>query len=110
LVIVQHDPLKSNGQEFVTIAFELKLSNWQKALAQASCYKAFANKAYVLIDNTYVNRPLNNLYRFERANVGLLSINGKGRVFIHHEAQYAEPYSEWYEKVFRDIVFKEKEG
>ncbi len=108
LVLPYIDPSENGKREFVIIAFEMKLSDWRQALFQACGYKTFAHKSYVLMDHVHVAPPANkdNLVRFKRTNVGLLSINDEGMVVPHYEPEYSKPYSEWFEKAFMDMVFR----
>lgn len=73
-------------------AFEMKLSNWSRALMQAYRYKAFSDISFVLLDDTYISRALTNLNRFKRANVGLASINLQGDVTVHYQPYHQTPY------------------
>ena len=58
-----------------SVAFEMKLSDWRRALIQAYRYKAFAATVYVVIDDTRSNAALQHREQFVRANVGLIGIS-----------------------------------
>lgn len=55
-----------------TWAFELKLSNWKRALFQALQYKAFANYSVVVFPYDKQNVLKKNLHFFKNLNVGIL--------------------------------------
>lgn len=88
-------------------AFEMKLSNWKRALSQAFRYKSFANLSYVLIDRSKSSAALSNLEQFKRANVGLLAINNLGLIHCYHKPNYDEPYSKRLTENLKQIVLKE---
>ena len=108
LVIFYTDPEAVFEKRFVTIAFEMKLSKWEKALGQAYRYKSFANKSYVMMDNAHISPPLRNITRFQKANIGLLSIDDSGKVTSFFEPEYRSPFSPWIERVFLRIVFHQE--
>lgn len=62
-----------------TVAIELKVVDWQRALQQASRLGNAANEVYVGLWAPYVHRCLTQeaLARFETAGVGVLAINGQ---------------------------------
>lgn len=78
--------------ELEAVAFELKLSNWKRALAQAFRYKAFAETAYVVIDFACAGPAMKNLDRFKRCNVGLISVDCCGGIAMHYRPEPDEPY------------------
>jgi hypothetical protein len=59
-------------------AFELKLADWQRALYQALQYRAFADRAVVVVPDEMAGRFERNQERFERFGVGLVAIGGDG--------------------------------
>lgn len=96
---------KDNSYYIISIAFEMKLSKWKRALAQAYRYRAFANISYVMIDDHHINPAKKNIEMFIRSNVGLLSIDDNGVVKIHFEPTHTSPYSEiLYEKFNKRIL------
>jgi hypothetical protein len=76
-----------------TVAFEMKLANWKRALIQAFRYAAFAHYAYVLLDASHVTAALISMDRFLRANIGLLSFSQSGGLKLHHRPVCRTPYS-----------------
>lgn len=94
LVIASHDFSGNGEQQIMAFAFEMKLSNWKRALAQAFRYKAFAEVSFVVLDSKYINRALKQLDKFQRANIGLLSIDLDGNLQIHHQPSNDDPFCE----------------
>ena len=78
----------------VTISFELKLSNWKKALNQAFRYRTFSNVSYVVMDEAFIHRPQNNLQLFTKYNIGLVSLNTNGDLKIIVSPTYNQPFSD----------------
>ena len=76
-----------------SFAFELKLSNWKRAIIQAYRYKAFANHSYVVIDENHVGPAISHIDDFRRANIGLLSVDDQGNMRNHFQPNSDEPYS-----------------
>jgi hypothetical protein len=56
-------------------AFEMKLSNWQKALSQASRYRNFSHQAIVVMPPDACDNAINALNTFIRVRVGLWSFD-----------------------------------
>lgn len=77
----------------ISYAFEMKLSNWQRALMQAFRYKAFATMSFVVMDYAYVGRALRNIGQFRSSNIGLISVERFGSVNMHYMPEIDEPYS-----------------
>ncbi len=77
-----------------TIAFEAKLSNWRRGLAQAYRYKAFASRSFLVLDDAHSGPACRNVEMFRRSNIGLLSIDEDGGINVHYWPSAEEPYSE----------------
>jgi hypothetical protein len=104
LVIAGVDGSGSEHKFLRSFAFEMKLSNWTRALIQAFRYRAFATTSYVVLDQRYVPRALRNLQRFATANVGLLSVDTSANVVVHYQPQPNTPYSVQLEYAFQEMV------
>lgn len=89
-----------------TFAFEMKLSNWTRAIVQAFRYRAFAMMSYVVLDHAFIARALRNINRFHAANIGLLSIERSGSVLVHHQPDSRQPYSPQLESTFQVMIRK----
>ena len=59
------------------VAFELKLHNWRKALAQAFRYSYFADLSVAVLPETAVRLALEEIASFRRLSVGLWSFDPK---------------------------------
>lgn len=57
---------------FDIIAVEIKLHRWREALAQATAYREFANRAYVVLDGGRVEYSPMLIEAFRTAGVGLM--------------------------------------
>lgn len=80
-----------------TVAVELKLRKWQKAIEQASRGRSFAEYKYVALDHEHIEPALNNIETFREHNIGLLSIDSQGDCFKHFEPSRGSPHSELYQ-------------
>lgn len=78
------------------IAIEAKLTRWVDALEQALAYRQFADRVYVALPADRVIQPLRARAMFERAGVGLLSVNGKIRCEIRARALIAHDWRREY--------------
>lgn len=83
---------KNNNKKITTTSFEMKLRNWKRALAQAFKYKAFSEFSYVVIDHYHAMPALKNISKFQRANIGLLSLDSNGKIHFHVKPVKEEPY------------------
>lgn len=72
-----------------TIAVEVKVSDWRRALHQALRIRNAAERVYVAVWAPYVHRALTEKARilFEEADVGLLSANGECVIKIDASAR-----------------------
>lgn len=64
-------------------AFEFKLENWRRAFYQASRYRSFAHRVYVVLPESTAGRAKSHLDAFRLQNVGLISFsseNGAHRI------------------------------
>jgi len=55
------------------VAFEFKLEDWQRAFYQATRYRSFSHRVYVVMPASTVHRADGHLEAFRRQNIGLLS-------------------------------------
>jgi hypothetical protein len=93
LVLVNVKILANQLEKLRVFAFELKLRNWRRALAQAYRYRSFANRSYVVIDSEFVQPAVARIALFQSANVGLMSFDVSGAIEVHFEPAYDRPYS-----------------
>ncbi|NTV13452.1 MAG: hypothetical protein HGA96_05915 [Desulfobulbaceae bacterium] len=97
--------ISGRGPKTITTAsFEMKLKNWKRALAQAFKYKAFSEFSYVVIDHHYARPALENINRFQKANIGLLSIDINGKIYSHVKPIKETPYCKSYKEQLYILV------
>lgn len=58
-------------------AFELKISDWRRAMMQAHRYRYFANSSIVVLHSDMLKNALKYLDTFKKINVGLWAFNPK---------------------------------
>jgi len=93
-VLIAYGKIGPFGKKYVrTYAFELKLRNWKRALVQAYRYSAFSHYSWVILDQARIMPALTNIAAFQRANIGLLSIDVHGAIAYHHQPKFQTPYS-----------------
>ncbi len=65
-------------------SFELKLKNWQRALYQATRYRSFSQRVFVVMPPCPAELAYRHKHLFERANVGLVShdTSGQSRILV----------------------------
>lgn len=99
-------PHRSNvdGSPVLTMAFEMKLSDWRRGLAQAFRYRTFANSSFLVIDEARSKQAVANLERFQRANVGLIGLKADGSFLIHWWPEQEEPFSPELHAAFTTIL------
>ena len=70
------------------VAVELKLRRWRDALAQAERYRAFADRAYVVVDGAQIVPTATMCALFQLAGVGLL-VQARAELTLLVEARSA---------------------
>lgn len=79
---------KLDSERFITSvrptmrAFEFKLSNWRRALMQASRYKFFSNVSIVVLPIEKCGSPLKYLNTFKKVRVGLWGFDNNSNRII----------------------------
>jgi len=63
-------------------AFELKISDWQRAMMQAHRYRYFANSSIVVLHSAKLKNALEYVDTFKKINVGLWAFNPKSNKII----------------------------
>jgi hypothetical protein len=56
------------------VAIEAKLGDWRRALGQAYRHLDYAHRSWVLLDASRATRAIENLNKFRRLNVGLITL------------------------------------
>ena len=62
------------------VAVELKLHAWREALRQATAYQLGADRSYVALPLARAREAHRARFSFEREGIGLLAVDGEGRV------------------------------
>lgn len=61
-----------------SVAVEVKLKNWKRALFQAYRYNFVADKSFVVIPEEYSRQAVENILYFKKYNVGLITVTNTG--------------------------------
>lgn len=75
------------------ISFEFKLRNWRRAVYQAFRYRNFGNESYVILDYERSESAAENLEVFQKANVGLITIESNGKLTSWYVPKPQLPFS-----------------
>lgn len=73
--------------------FEGKLRNWKRALYQATRYRAFAHRSFVVMPDDFIRPAQRQVDRFRSARVGLISLDAAGRFRIVTKPRLHQPRS-----------------
>lgn len=84
----------TENEEVSIVAFELKLTDWKRAVKQAFRYKSFSNAAYVVLPSSSATSALNNLDFFQKYDIGLAKFNSDKVLEIVFKPKGKKPYSE----------------
>lgn len=80
-----------------TRSFECKLTDWRKALAQASRYRFFSHQVFVVLPYQVSIRALPYKATFRAVKVGLWGFSPEtGKITVHHTPRPMRPKSERY--------------
>lgn len=71
IISMSHDLEFEQNNKPTIRAFELKISNWRKAISQAYRYKYYANASIVVLPAKKVKIPLKYIETFRKLNIGL---------------------------------------
>lgn len=65
-------------------SFELKLKNWRRALYQATRYRSFSQRVFVVMPSRSAQVAWKHKHLFQKANVGLVShdVSGRSRILV----------------------------
>jgi hypothetical protein len=73
--------------------FEGKLRDWKRALYQATRYRAFAHRSFVVMPEDCIQAAERQVDRFRLARVGLISLDDSGRFRTITKPRSKEPRS-----------------
>jgi len=91
-------PFKNN------FAIEAKLKDWKKALKQAYRYKWFAEYSFVVIDEYYSNKAVENLDIFKKYNIGLVTFSSENGLKRYYYPKAEEPYDKKMQMLLSEMV------
>jgi hypothetical protein len=97
-------PLAKRRTALNSIAFEMKLSDWRRGLAQAFRYRSFATFSILVLDNTRTKSAVANADRFRRANIGLIGLNVDGSYDVYVWPEPEKPFSKRLHAAMAEIV------
>lgn len=75
-------------------AFELKLKNWQRALYQATRYRSFSDKVFVVMPTESARTAYKHRETFQKANIGLVSHDASGKSVVLIRPLKRAPHAE----------------
>lgn len=107
LVMVDVDCTEQPQKLFCAFAFEMKLSNWKRAIVQAYRYRSFAETSFVVLDNANIRPAIRNIELFKKAEIGLLSIDLDGNLINHYEPETNTPFCTYLRTSLENIVFSD---
>ena len=84
---------KSNLPNCEIWCFEGKLRNWRRALYQATRYRAFAHRSFVVMPEGHVRSAEAQLQLFRLARVGLLAVDDDGCLRVIMRPRLKQPRS-----------------
>ena len=80
--------------EMVDVAtYELKLSNWRRALHQAMCYRSFSHRVWVVMPTTGAHHAQKLKAVFQIQGIGLISVDRDGVTHIEIRGKKRRPAS-----------------
>jgi len=79
------DVLGMRGSD-IEVAVELKLSNWRRALYQATIYTTFAPESYIAMPSGKEGVLRKNIQEFSRWGVGILLVHSNNAVSEMHKS------------------------
>ena len=84
---------RSTLPSFEICAFELKLTNWQRALYQATRYKSFSHRVFVVMPANNAHAAFKHKEQFRKANIGLVAHELSGQSHVLVRPLKRPPYS-----------------
>lgn len=108
LVVANVDFETKETKIYRSFAFEMKLSNWKRALIQAYRYLSFANYSFVVIDRSSQKPALDHINEFTLSNIGLISVDKSGFFSLHFYPKFNQPYSYDMESKFKILLLGDK--
>ena len=91
------------------ITIEFKLSNWRQALHQAFRHRNFGNEAYVVLDQAKANAAVHHIEVFEKANIGLVTLNAEDVIRFWHFPEPTLPFSSQFSRQLARMLLGPRE-
>ena len=95
---------------YYVVAVEFKLRDWRRALRQAFRYRNCVNEAYVVLDEARGRAAIEHVDVFERANVGLATVDRTETVRVWHVPEPALPFSRSYARALAGELLASKKN
>ena len=76
-------PMRKKEVEKIT-AFEVKLKDWKKGIAQAYRYSYFADMVYLVLPEQKISSAMNNNDLFNQWGIGLYGFNEESKEYSQH--------------------------
>lgn len=80
------------GEDIQVISFELKLTDWRRAMVQAFRYKSFSHLSYVVMPEATAENAKLHANEFQQYGIGLISFSPEG-LHVICDSQPSTPYS-----------------
>jgi hypothetical protein len=90
------------------VTVEFKLGNWRRAVTQAFRHRNFGNEAYVVLDQAKFAAALGHRRVFERANVGLVTVDTEDVVRIWHYPEPGLPFSSQFARAIARALLRSR--
>jgi len=88
-------------------AFELKISDWQRAMMQAHRYRYFANSSIVVLHSDKLKNALEYIDTFKKINVGLWAYNPiSSKIITCYTPRPRNPLEPKYKPLAMELVAK----
>ena len=75
------------------LSYEFKLSNWKRALFQATRYRIFSHQVFVVMPPESLAPAIKNLEVFKRFNIGIMSHDASGQTKTIFQPKKRMPFS-----------------
>src|SRR5690349_5306325 len=83
-----------------TVAVELKLTNWQRAIEQALVYQLCAHSVYIAVPTRTAQRV--DVALIEKHGIGMLAVDPSGSCVVVVNPKPNPAFNEYYLRIFRE--------
>jgi len=91
---LSYESLEKRLRERRLCAFELKVSDWRKALLQAQRYRYFADRSMVIVPASVAAKAKLHIASFKSSKVGLWGIDSKARrIYKYYTPTGTKPFN-----------------